>query len=337
VARHSWYYNRAKGYDSADPRYVQLYGEGLAKGGMPRREAIRKWEDTLAELVDLFRPDYIFVDGGTADTYCRNGSYVMQDAFRRIVARYYNAGIEHSFEPVISFKRESLWKEEAVPDYEGGMLVGIAPYKWQTHCNTAGWFYRPGGFVTPSRVIFRKTIDVVSKNGNMLLNLGLKGDGSMQEVEVTFLRDLAAWTKVVGEGIYATRPWRVYGEEDPRKPKMIVEKRRKGIVYDDPDRVPTGRLKLSDADIRYTRSKDQAKLYATRLGWPEAPFTLRSFAEDGVGRGVKVRAVSLLGSKGTTGWRRTGTGIVITPPATPVFDDPDWPVTFRLDVESTSR
>ncbi|MDP6722153.1 MAG: alpha-L-fucosidase, partial [Pirellulaceae bacterium] len=67
AARHSWYFPKPAGYDVSDPRYVQLYGEGLGKGGLPRPEAMKKWKDTLGELVETFSPDYIFVDGGTAD------------------------------------------------------------------------------------------------------------------------------------------------------------------------------------------------------------------------------------------------------------------------------
>ena len=74
AARHSWYYSKVEGYDVSDPKYVQLYGEGIGSGGIPKPEAVKKWEDTLGELVDTFRPDYIVVDGGTADVYCNNNS-----------------------------------------------------------------------------------------------------------------------------------------------------------------------------------------------------------------------------------------------------------------------
>lgn len=331
VARHSWYYPKTPGYDVSNPQYVQLYGEGRGEDGLPKPEAIRKWEDTLAELVELFRPDYIFVDGGTADTFCQEGSYVVIDAFRRIVANYYNRSREFGVEPVISFKRESLYKEEAVPDYEAGFLFDRAPYVWQTHSSTCGWFYRPGRFVTPSHVNFRKIIDTVSKNGNMLLNLALHPNGSIQPAELQFLKDMAQWTGTLGEGIYASRPWRVYGELGPGNRLDAKESTRKGKVHRDPEAVPMGRMKLNANDIRYTRSKDARTVYATMLSWPTTEFVLRSFAGGGVAGDVKINAVSLLGSDEEVNWRQTDKGIEIKTPRTAVFEDSNWPVMFRLE------
>jgi alpha-L-fucosidase len=331
AARHSWYYPKPAGYDVSDPRYVQLYGEGLGEGGLPRPEAMQKWKDTLGELVETFSPDYIFVDGGTADTYCNKKSYMVQDALREIVAHYYNHARANGYEPVLTFKRESLYKEEAVPDYEGGALIDIAPYKWQTHANIAGWFYRPGQFVTPSHRLFQKTIDVVSKNGNMLLNLGLRADGSVPESEVAFLKDMADWIQVVGEGLYGSRPWLVYGEIEPGQEFFFREHSRKGIVYDDPHRIRMGTTKTYDGDIRYTRSKDGKTIYATRMSWPEEAFTLASFAADRVGEDVKIKTIFLLGSDADIQWKRTDKGIVIIPPSTPVFESNDWPVMFKLE------
>jgi alpha-L-fucosidase len=271
------------------------------------------------------------VDGGSADVFCKSGSYMWQDAFRRVLANYYNKAAAGGWEPVLTFKRESLWKEEAVPDYEGGFLVDIAPYKWQTHASICGWFYRPGRWRTPTPMLFSKIIDTVSKNGNMLLNLAIKTDGSMQDTEVEFLKEMARWMDVVGEGIYATRPWLVCGELEPGASLGFVSlDNKKGKVYDDPEKVEMGRYKLHPGDIRYTRSKDGKIIYATRLAWPEEPFTLTSFGADAVGKDVQIASVELLGSAEQVVWNRTDEGLVITPPAKPVFDDAEWPVMFKL-------
>jgi alpha-L-fucosidase len=334
VMRHSWYYPKLEGYDTADARYVQLYGEGLDQGGLPKPAAIRKWEDTLKELIDTFHPDYIFSDGDTADVFCSTGSYVCIDAFRRIVAYYYNSAQAWGGEPVITFKRESLYKEEAVPDYEGGLLFDIAPYKWQTHSSITGWFYRNGERATPSATLFRRILDVVSKNGNLLISLGIKGDGSIQDCEIAFLRDLATWTHALGEGLYATRPWLTYGEVEPGEELKTVENVKKGMVYDDPARVTMGRFKLHEGDTRYTRSKDGKIIYAGRLSWPEKPFTLTSFSATGVGKNVNVASISLLGSKSQCTWERTDAGISITAPEQSVFEDQGWPVIFRIETKA---
>jgi alpha-L-fucosidase len=311
-----------------------LYGIGTDEKGIPKPYSIQKWEDTLGELVDLFQPDYIFVDGGSADVFSAHGIYMWQDAFRRVLANYYNKAAVGGWEPVLTFKRESLWKEEAVPDYEGGNLVDIAPYKWQTHASICGWFYRPGnGRRTPTPILFSKIIDAVSKNGNILLNLAIKTDGSIQDTEVEFLREMARWMDVVGEGIHATRPWLAYGELEPGTTLDFVSMdKKKGNVYDDPEKVEMGRYKLHPGDIRYTRSKDNKAIYATRLAWTEEPLTLTSFGLDAVGKDVQIASVELLGSDEQVAWKRSAEGLVITPPSKQVFDDPEWPVMFKLMV-----
>lgn len=331
AARHSWYFHKSPEFDTGDPRYEQLYGEGLGEGGLPQPRAIKKWEDTLAELVDTFHPDYIFVDGGTADTYARSKSYVMNEAFRRVVANYYNKAREWGGEPVISFKRESLWKEEAIPDYEGGDLLEAAPYKWQTHSSIAGWFYRVSEKAAPSFRLFRKVCDVVSKNGNLLLNLGLKADGSMRDDERAFLLDMEQWMNVVGEGIHATRPWLTFGELDPDEELFFKEKESRG-VYDDPERVRMGHLRPYDGDIRYTRSKDARTVYAFRYSAPTMPFTLFSFGKSEAGEDVKVKSIRLAGSDEKVQWKRDDRGIEIKPTSRPVFADSLWPVMYTIEV-----
>jgi len=332
-ARHSWYYPKKPELDTGDPKYEQLYGEGLGQDGLPQPKAIQKWEDTLNELIQTFHPDYIFVDGGTADIYQRTQSYVMQEAFRRIVANFYNSSAKWSGEPVITFKRDSLYKEEAVPDYEGGTLIEIAPYKWQTHSSISGWFHRAGEKAKPSFRLFRKIFDVVSKNGNLLLNLALKADGSIREDELAFLKDMEQWMNVVGESIYATRPWLTYGELEPGK-KLFFKEKTGGGVYDDPERIPVGHLRLYDGDIRYTRSKDGSTIYAARMNFPGKIFTLRSFGMDAVGKDIKVKSITLLGSDEKVRWKQTNAGIEIKPPSKKIFPDDKWPIVFKLDIIS---
>ena len=332
ASRHSWYYKKVPGYDTGNPRYDQLYGVGLGKDGLPQPYAVEKWENTIGELVDMFQPDYIFVDGGSADIFTENGSYLWQDAFRRVLSNYYNQAQKGGWDPVLSFKRESLWKEEAVPDYEGGNLIDIAPYKWQTHASITGWFYRPGrGRRTPTPILFSKIIDAVSKNGNILLNLAIKTDGSIQEKEITFLKDMAVWMQVNGEGIHATRPWLVYGELEPgTNLGFISMEKKKGTVYNDPEKIEMGRYKLHPGDIRYTRSKDEKIVYATRLSWPEKEFILTSFGTNAPGKDIEIESVSLLGSDAKISWKKTPEGLLITPPSTPVFKDKTWPVMFKI-------
>ena len=142
---------------------------------------------------------------------------------------------------------------------------------------------------------------------------------------------MAVWTKVNGEGIYATRPWLTFGEfEGGELQGFVSMDEKKGKVYDDPGKVAMGRYKLNGGDIRYTRSKDGKAIYATRLAWPEEPFTLTSFGADAVGKDIEIKSVELLGSDAPVKWKRTAEGLVISPPMQPVFEDVTWPVMFKL-------
>lgn len=165
----------------------------------------------------------------------------------------------------------------------------------------------------------------------MLLNLGLRADGSIPDYELAFLKDMAQWTRVGGEGIYGTRPWLVYGEIEPGQKFLFRERSHKGIVYDDPERIRMGTIRIYEGDIRYTRSKDGKTIYATRMSWPETAFTLTSFAPGNVGEHAEIRSIRLLGSDAKIQWTRTAKGIVIAPPPTPVFKNSDWPVMFKLE------
>ena len=155
----------------------------------------------------------------------------------------------------------------------------------------------------------------------------------MQDCEVAFLKDMAVWTRVLGEGIFATRPWMVYGELEPGQKAEEFALDKKGIVFDDPETVRKGRLKLHEGDIRYTRSKDGKTVYAARLSWPENPFTLSAFSVNGVGKEVNVASISLLGSTEKCVWERTEAGIAITPPKQSIFEDKSWPVIFKIEAK----
>ena len=139
--------------------------------------------------------------------------------------------------------------------------------------------------------------------------------------------------RAMGDGIFATRPWLVYGELEPEQEAGEFELDKKGIVFDDPATVRKGRLKLHEGDIRFTRSKDGKIIYAARLSWPEKPFTLTSFFANGVGKEVNVASISLLGSDERIKWEKTAKGVVITPPRNGVFDDASWPVIFKIKTD----
>ena len=139
-------------------------------------------------------------------------------------------------------------------DVERGELADIRPLYWQTDTSVSNksWGYiQNDTFKTPEFIV-HQLIDIVSKNGNLLLNVGPRSDGTIPSEVQQVLRDIGSWLQVNGEAIYGTRPWRVYGEG----PTAVVA----GPFHD------TGTHGYTERDFRFT-SKG-GTLYALQLGWP---------------------------------------------------------------------
>jgi len=113
-----------------------------------------------------------------------------------------------------------------------------------------------------------------------------------------------------------------------------VNAKRLIAADDDPGQwMSYGRLKWLPDDIRYTRSKDNRILFATRLGWTSSPITLKSFAEAGVAGAMQIKSINLLGSNQMIKWKQEENGLVIYPPKTPVFENVDWPIMFKIEIQ----
>ena len=149
-------------------------------------------------------------------------------------------------------------------------------------------------------------VDIVSKNGNLLLNIVQTPEGDIEQDMINTLNDIATWTSANGEGIYGTRPWKIYGEGPSTK--TALEKNRFGGVKD-VDAKP-----YTAADIRFTtKGKD---LYAIFLGWPaDGKMTIQSLAENSPLWNGDIENVALLGSPEKLKWTRTATGLQVTLPA----------------------
>jgi alpha-L-fucosidase len=143
-------------------------------------------------------------------------------------------------------------------------------------------------------------VDIVSKNGALLLNVGPRPDGTIPEEEQQILLEIGRWLETNGEAVYGTRPWRVYGEG----PTPVVE----GSFND------TKRKDFTGEDLRFTAKGD--KVYAIALAWPESRRLLvRSLARGGELSPADIAAVDLLGSAETPGWRWTTEGLAVDLPA----------------------
>ncbi len=190
-----------------------------------------------------------------------------------------------------------------VQDYERGVNGGINPNPWQTDTSIGDWFYNRHWKYQPLSWTVHMLVDITSKNGNLLLNVVLRPDGSLDPEVETMLHQLADWTAVNGEAIYGTRPWLVYGEG---------EVKAKGGMFKE-------NFTYTAKDIRFT-TKGKT-LYAIALGWPaENKFIIRSLAKTDDVSMNKIKRVELLGHKGKLKFTQTADGLEVELPGEKLSD-----------------
>jgi alpha-L-fucosidase len=219
---------------------------------------VRHWLQRQIDLVEKYNPDLVYMDD-----YRLPFGQTGIDA----VAHYYNHSLARSggVDVVLTAKQLSHYQRYGiVEDVERGFLDEIRPQPWQTSTCIGSWHYdRPlferHGY-KPARLVVQRLCDIVSKNGNLLLSVPLRGDGSLDEDEVAILEALARWFAVNGEAIYGTRPWRLYGE-GPTRP-------RPGFMNEG-DAPP-----FTEEDIRFTTKA--GAINALFLEWPDGEAAIAS-------------------------------------------------------------
>jgi len=242
----------------------------------PLRQAFAdKWLLRQKDLVEKYRPDMVYFD----DQQLPFGQTGLDAA-----AHFYAKSLEWRGEMgVVTAKRlTELQTRGIVQDVERGFVAGIMQQPWQTDTCIGNWHYdRPlyerGGYKSAKQVI-QRLADVVSKNGNLMLNIPVRGDGTIDEKEEAILDQIAAWNARNGEAIFGTRPWRTFGE-GPTKP-------------------PLGHMAEGDAkpftseDVRFTTK--EGTVYAIFLDWPEGEASLSSLGAGPLGE-ARIERVEMLG------------------------------------------
>jgi alpha-L-fucosidase len=287
-------------YDGNDPQYEDLYHAKAApddRGWLTKNPVWqREWFDSIKELVDNYQPDLLYSDSPLP----------FGDVGRSMLAHFYNQDMAKNggkLEAVYNCKQESGGKW--VRDIERGVADGISPEPWQTDTSIGDWFYRTGQKYKTSAEIVQMLTDIVSKNGNLLINIVQTPEGDLEPDMLKTLDDIAAWIKVNGEGIYATRPWVVYGEGPSTK---IQQRGQFGGLRDVPEKGYTS------GDFRFTKSKDGKTLYAFCLGTPAAEVRIASLGRNSKLAEKPVASVQLMGSKTKLDWKLEDDAVVIKKP-----------------------
>lgn len=224
-AEHYFFMNMGRTFDSDvnDEEYSDFYGPAVYSSEFdgeqmnkttadtystgPDREWLEDWLVRTCELIDNYHPKILYFDW-----WIHNHAF--KPYLKKLAAYYYNRADEWGEEVTINYKHEAFPPTVATFDVERGALTDISPVPWQTDTAIGkySWGYRKDNEYKTARQIICDLIDIVSKNGMMLLNVGPKPDGTLTDEESAVLKEIGEWMKLNGDGIYSTTFWKTFGE-----------------------------------------------------------------------------------------------------------------------------
>ncbi len=255
------------------------------------------WFGKLKEVIDQYQPDIIWFDSWL--------DKVDENYRQKFCAYYLNEAQKWNKEVVIVRKQDDLPLEVSVDDLEKSRKNRLEEKAWMTDetVSTGSWCYTEDLKIKPAVDVLHVLIDIVSKNGVLLLNISPKADGTIPTDQKEVLLTMGEWLGKYGEAIYDTRPWYTHGEGPTIEPEGHFKNHREFL-----------KIKYSSDDIRYTTKKSD--IYATFLGWPGdgKEIVLKSFASGKLPEKTKINGVSLLGSKEKIQWSLTGEGLKVKMP-----------------------
>lgn len=317
-AEHWWWYHAGRAYDSDvnDPKFAGLYGPA-ARTGLPadkpdnwpdsgqlqnwmppNKEFLNDWMARTSELIDKYSPELIYFDWWTS-------SPEFEPLMRDTAAYYYNRSAAQNAPGIIAYKGSQFAEGSALFDLERGKTDALRLTPWQsdTSVSVHSWGYAKDDTYRTPKSLTADLIDIVSKNGNLLLNVGPKADGTIPDEIATVLRGMGAWLKVNGEAIYDTRPFKYFGEG----PTLSGQVRVGGQVEE------SVRKGFTVQDIRFTTKGDT--LYVLGLERPQDGAVLVKTLYQGTPYLDRpIAGIELLGS-GAVRWEQTPKGLSVTLPA----------------------
>ncbi len=279
----------------------------------PSEEYMQDWLIRTCEIVDRFAPEVIYFDWWIAQK-------ALKPYVKKAAAYYYNVMAAKGLKGVIISKNDCFAPGAAIRDIERGGLANSAPYIWQSDtpiCH-GSWGYVKNASYKSSLDVVRELIDIVSKNGNLLLNVGPKADGTICDEEKEVLLGVGRWLDSNGEMIYGTTPYKLFGEGSVN--------REEGGFKD-----LTG-LEYTSSDFRFTEGN--GNIYAAAMKPAEdGKYLIRSFAKNGEDGSASYKGiisnVSVLGGKAGIEWEHTESGLKIE---TDLRSEDGMPVVFKIEL-----
>lgn len=272
------------------------------EAAIPSQEYCEKFYNRTIDLIHKYNPDLLYFDDTALPLY------PVSDAGLKIAADFYNHNMatrNNKLEAVLFGKiLTEEQKKCMVWDVERGAPDTIQSLPWQTCTCIGDWHYSKSvyennGYKSAATVI-HMLVDIISKNGNLLLNIPVKGDGTIDDKEEAILERIAAWMEVNKESIFDTRPWKLYGEG----PSADLSNPINSQGFNE------GKIKLSAKDIRY--NQNGKILYATLLGVPSDNISLKSLGRNK--NKDKIKSIQILGSKEKLSWKQYADSLVIIKP-----------------------
>ncbi len=290
---YAWYPTLDKKTDASDPAYAEFYGppapakafvgSNRIPDPMPDEKFSERWLLRAREVVDKYRPDLVWFD---------NKLHIIKNNYiTSFLSHYYNSAAKWNREVVATYKSKDFAEGAGILDLERSRMSKLVPFPWLTDdsIDWGSWCdVQEPDYKTTDRLI-DTLVDIVSKNGCLLLNITPKANGEIPMPVQERLMEMGNWLQLNGEAIYETRPWKIYGEG----PTRVVE----GHLSERKNMDATAR------DIRFTTKGD--KLYAIALGWPDnGIIQVKSLGLKSTLLNGTISAVRLLGSKSGIKWER---------------------------------
>jgi len=278
------------------------WGNGIAQ---PDQRYCDKFYNRTIDLIEKYHPDLIYFDDTALPLW------PVSDAGLKIAAHFYNRNNEWNGDDGVMFNKilDADQQQCMAWDIERGVSNEIEPHPWQTDTCLGSWHYEQRlfdehGYKTAKTVV-HTLIDVVSKNGNLLLSVPLRGDGTPDEDELEILEGIAKWMEVNQEAIHDTRPWKIMGEGPKTEESVPLE----GPGFNEGKGKP-----FTADDLRFTKKGDV--VYVFVMGVPSDSLSIKSLGPSAGLLDFKIGSVKLLGSNEKLDWSQRSDALVIAAPET---------------------